>query len=100
MHIQLQRSLIEYQPDGRSRPSGNVIRMTTVPLAADGGCGPSSSRTKSPAGTYRVSPSLVWYSALPLSLTVSTRSGTLCQPTSPTCAGMRVSWICDDDNEP
>src|SRR5215831_15859014 len=42
---------------------------------------------KSACGKCRVSPSLVWYSALPLSLTVSNRSGTLCQPTLRRYAG-------------
>ena len=50
----------------------------------------SSISTKLPAATCRLSPSLVSYSTLPSSRTVSTGSGTLCQATSRMPAGMRV----------
>src|SRR5260370_35212713 len=71
------------QGQGVSRPCGRLIQST---VCSSGECSDlcplpstSSNKTKLPAGTRLSSPSLVWYSADPSSLTVSTHSGPVCQ---------------------
>ena len=82
-----------------SRLCGRLIQMT---VCSSGEChdlcplpSTSSNKTKLPAGTRLSSPSLVWYSADPSSLTVSTRSGTVCQSTYRAPDGMRVKRTFD-----
>src|ERR1700732_353486 len=84
---------------GFLRPCGRLIQSTVCSCGECSDLCPlpstSSNKTKLPAGTRLSSPSLVWYSADPSSLTVSTRSGTVCQSTCRAPAGMRVKRMPD-----
>src|SRR5882757_4220929 len=84
---------------GLLRPSGRLIQSTVCSCGECSDLCPlpstSSNNTKLPAGTRLSSPSLVWYSADPSSLTVSTRSGTVCQSTCRAPAGMCVKRMPD-----
>src|SRR5450755_405046 len=84
---------------GFLRPCGRLIQSTVCSCGECSDLCPlpstSSNKTKLPAGTRLSSPSLVWYSADPSSLTVRTRSGTVCQSTCRAPAGMCVKRMPD-----
>src|SRR6202047_4657429 len=87
------------QRQGFLRPCGRLIQSTVCSCGECSDLCPlpstSSNKTKLPAGTRLSSPSLVWYSADPSSLTVSTCSGTVCQSTCRAPAGMCVKRMPD-----